>query len=223
MQLTPSWEAASCVAAQEFPNILWSPTAHYRVQKSPPLVPILSQINPVHTTPFYLSEIHFNIIHPLISWSSYFPSGFPTNIPCALLLSAIHATCPAITSFLILGEKHKLCSPLLCSFIQPHVTSSLSGPNILLSTRFSNTLSLCSSLNTGDQVPHPQRTTGKVIVLYVPIFTFLDSWWDHKISGLNGTKYYSNSMSTYFLLEANFHLLLSFKNIRTVPHFQTVC
>jgi hypothetical protein len=28
------------------------------------LVPILSQINPVHTAPAYLSKIHFNIIHP---------------------------------------------------------------------------------------------------------------------------------------------------------------
>jgi hypothetical protein len=28
----------------------------------PPLVPILSQINPVHTTPSYLSNSHFNII-----------------------------------------------------------------------------------------------------------------------------------------------------------------
>jgi hypothetical protein len=29
------------------------------------------------------------------------------------------------------------------------------GPNILLSTLFSNTLSLCSSLSVTDQVPHP--------------------------------------------------------------------
>jgi polysaccharide pyruvyl transferase WcaK-like protein len=29
------------------------------------------------------------------------------------------------------------------------------GPNILLSTLFSNTLNLCSSLNVRDQVSHP--------------------------------------------------------------------
>jgi hypothetical protein len=29
-----------------------------------PLVPILSQINQVHTTLYYLSKIHFNIVHP---------------------------------------------------------------------------------------------------------------------------------------------------------------
>jgi hypothetical protein len=47
MELSPSWEAASCAATQEFPNILWDPNTHCRVQTSPPLVPFLCQINPV--------------------------------------------------------------------------------------------------------------------------------------------------------------------------------
>jgi hypothetical protein len=38
--------------------------------KSPPLVTILSQIIPVHTIPFCLSKIHFNIVYPPTSWSS---------------------------------------------------------------------------------------------------------------------------------------------------------
>jgi hypothetical protein len=44
--------------------------------------------------------------------------------------------------------------------------------NILLSTLFSNTLSLYSSLNVKDQVSHPYRTTGKIIVLYILICMF---------------------------------------------------
>jgi hypothetical protein len=83
--VSPSLEAASCAATQELPSILWNPKVHYRVHKSPPLVPILSQINPIYPV---ISKVHFNIVHPATSCSSqwFFPSGFPTNILYAFLL-----------------------------------------------------------------------------------------------------------------------------------------
>jgi hypothetical protein len=57
MELNSSWEAATFAATQELPSILWNPKFYHCVDKSPPLVPILSQIDPIHTIPSYLSEI----------------------------------------------------------------------------------------------------------------------------------------------------------------------
>jgi hypothetical protein len=75
---------------------------------------------------------------------------------------------------IILGKEYKIWSSSLCNFLHSPVTSSHFGPNILLRTLFSNTLSLCSSLNVRE-VSHPYKTTGRIKVLYILTFTFLDS------------------------------------------------
>jgi hypothetical protein len=64
----------------------------------------------------------------------------------------------------MLGEEYRSLSSSLCSFLHFLVTSSLLDPNIL-NTLFSNTLSQRSSLNVSDQISHPYKTTGKIIVV----------------------------------------------------------
>jgi hypothetical protein len=70
---------------KNFRKILGNPNVHYRVHKIPPLVLILSLINPVQTNPSYLKSILILLAHlrPRLP-SSLFPSGFPTQsyMPC---------------------------------------------------------------------------------------------------------------------------------------------
>jgi hypothetical protein len=66
---------------------------------------------------------------------------------------------------------------IILQFSQTSYNFILIGPNNLLGTLFSNIRSNCSSLTVWlwDQVSHPYRTTAKIIVPYIIIFTYLDS------------------------------------------------
>jgi hypothetical protein len=84
MEHCPSWEANRFSAIQEIPRVLWNPKFHYPFQKCPQPVPILSQLDPVHTPiPHYL-KIHLNIIIPSTpgspKWSLFL--RFPYQTPC---------------------------------------------------------------------------------------------------------------------------------------------
>jgi hypothetical protein len=78
MELSPSREAA-CAATQEFPNILWNPKVHYRPHKSPPLVPILSQIDPIPTIPSS-NILELNIKNLCHFDSKKYPGYFKINV-----------------------------------------------------------------------------------------------------------------------------------------------
>jgi hypothetical protein len=64
MKQSSSWEAISHSASQEIPLLLWNRKAYYRVHSSPPLVPILIHMSPVHIYRTHFLNILSNIILP---------------------------------------------------------------------------------------------------------------------------------------------------------------
>jgi hypothetical protein len=76
---SPSWEAES----QETTRYLYNQNVHYRVHKSQPPAPILSQMNPVHPNLPTVCPLRSHLRPGLPR--GLFPTGFPTKILCAFL------------------------------------------------------------------------------------------------------------------------------------------
>jgi hypothetical protein len=116
--------------------------------------------------------IYSNItLHLYLSLTSgLFHPGFMTKILYALVTSPMRATCHSYPFFLdlmrliIFGEAYKLWSSHYAVFSSLSPTTSPLGPNILLSTLFSNTFKLCS-FSVRDQVSWlPYKITDKITV-----------------------------------------------------------
>ena len=183
MEHIPSWEANRFSASREIPHILWKLKVHYRIHRSLPPVPLLSQIDAIHA-PYptsWRSILMLSSFLRLGLLSILFPSFFATKILYTPLLSPIRAIFPDhlirldLITQKMLGQGYRSLSSTLCGFLHSLVTSSLSGPNIPFITLFPDTLSLRFSLNVSDHVSRPYNTTSKVMVLYILIFKFLGS------------------------------------------------
>ena len=153
MEKSQSWEPNLLLACQDILLISWNHNVLYHIYKYPPPVPILSQLNPVHSPTSHFLKIYLNIILPSMSghskWSLSF--RFPYQNPVYTSALPTRATYTAhlipldLINRIIFGEQYRSLSSSLCSFLHSHVTSPLLDPNILLSTLFSATLKLASS------------------------------------------------------------------------------
>ena len=157
IEQSPSWEANRFSASQEILRILRNPKFHNRIHKSPPPVPILNHINPIHA-PNPIPENWSQYYPPIYTWVIHafsFPQVSPPKFCIDLFSPPIRATRPThliilyLITLIIHGEEYRSLSSSIDSFLQSPVTSSLLDPNILLSTLFSNTL---NSFNVSDHV-----------------------------------------------------------------------
>ena len=125
-------------------HILWNPKVHYRIHKYPPLVPILSQLNPVHTptTTFWTSILILSSHLRLGLPSGLLPPGLTHRNPVytSPLPHTRYMPRPSHSSRFyhrtMFGEQYKSLSSSLCSFLHSPVTSSLLDPNTSLNTLF---------------------------------------------------------------------------------------
>jgi hypothetical protein len=159
------WKANNRKGSQEISPLSWYSKVHCRVHKSPPMVPILIQVNSILTFQ--------NIILPSTPGllSGVFPSGFPpkylmnfSSWPCVLHSSPSHP--PRLEHPNIIWRTIQMLSFSLCSFLQPPIAFSLLGPNIL-NTIFSKTLNLRSIFKVRDQISYSYPKQHQRVKLYL--------------------------------------------------------
>ena len=87
-----TWQGSSFSACHEMPHFSFNPNFHYRIHKNPPLLPILSQINPSNPSQSYFLNLNFKIILWPMPGSSDWPLslGFLHQNPLCFLRSVQH-------------------------------------------------------------------------------------------------------------------------------------
>ena len=183
MEHSPSWEANLSQLVEKFPAFYGTRRYITAVRSDSHLS--LSWISSIPFIPSHPTswKIRLNIILPSTpgssKWSISLRLPHQNHVHNPTLPHMCYMPGPTHYSRFdhptIVGEEYRSLSSSLCSFLHSPVTSSLSGPNILLGTLFSKALNLRPSFNVSDQVSHPYKTTNKIIVLCVLIFILLDS------------------------------------------------
>lgn len=67
------------------------------------------------------------------------------------------------------------------NFFSHFLTPSNLGQNTILDILFSNALSLRSPLKLRDQLAHPYKITGSVIVMYLNLYILTQQWQDERL------------------------------------------
>lgn len=142
------------------------------IHDSHPLITVMILSHIMQSTHSHLNAVRsISILSHIYAYvfEAYFSFGFP-HCRLSLFSHACHMPNPSHST----GFRYKSWRCLLQNVrYLPVTTSSLLVPIIFLSTHFSNTLGLSSSLDLKNQVSRPHRATSTIIALYILIFMFL--------------------------------------------------
>jgi len=179
MEQSPSWDANNHSANQEIPHSVWNPKVHYHVHSSLPLVHILSQMHPVHTSPSYFPKIHSNIIYPSMpvssKWSLPFQFSNQNTVYISHLFQACYMPC---SSHPWVDHPNNIWWSVQVRKLLTMQSSPASSHFLLLRCKCSPQHPvlkhyICSSLSTADHISHPYKTMGKILILFILIVVFL--------------------------------------------------
>ena len=107
---------------------------------------------PIPLRSILILSYHQHLLLPV----SYYVQAFLPKCP-------VRYTCPthlmlhALLAFIVSGEGYRSWKTSLCCSLQIHVISYLLDVNIFLTTLFSKSLILCSSLDMRHQISHPYK------------------------------------------------------------------
>ena len=196
-----------------------------------PIVRVLSHMTPVHTLPFYLFNIIFNIIIPPMPEPSKHiiflrcrhqrpvcPFVHPTPVTCFPRVIRLDS----VTSKHNILAAHSSWRSLLCHFFQSPVMFCLLEPNISFRTLFLKSPILYVSTIVKDQVSHANETTDTILMPYNLNLMFLIVREKVNMAGLNSGGNCPNLFCTWFLYPLNFVLLCSLSNVLTCYKVQSI-
>ena len=97
---TFSWEINSSSASQEILHVLWESKVHFRVHKTRPTIPVLSQMNPVRVLPSYFFKIRSDVVPtaPDFQVVSFLQVPPPNSVCMSRLLHTCSMTHPSHSS-----------------------------------------------------------------------------------------------------------------------------